>query len=83
MKEKGELIDYQKVEPKMDVHPSEIGKYKIFLKDGTPLTLKALYEFDPDFVWPNYPVTVDNEEDAKTFAMCWREYIHSHIRAKK
>lgn len=83
MKEKGDLIDYRKIEPKMDVHPSEIGKYKIVLKDGTPLTLEALYEYDAEFVWPNYPITVDTEEEAKTFAMCWRDYIHSHMRAKK
>ena len=71
------LVKYAKIESSPETPSTDIGKYQIQFEDGSEITPAEFAE--QDFVWPSYPLIVDNEEHARMFSMCWESYIHAQI----
>jgi hypothetical protein len=71
------VVKYIKIQPSPETPSSDIGKFQIQFEDGSDITPAVFAE--QDFVWPSYPLIVDNEEHATMFSRCWESYIHAQV----
>tara|TARA_A100001037_G_scaffold252780_1_gene236951 strand:- start:584 stop:814 length:231 start_codon:yes stop_codon:yes gene_type:complete len=67
-----ETVTYSKVPFTRDTQSSHIGKWRIHYQNGDPITLDPGVEPEN---WPDYPVIVEDEEEAVIFSQSWNDWL--------